>query len=449
MRQLIVLVGAYLRGDNTRQPKGLKHMPKPTRNDLIKCVHFAWRMRRRGNGVWMADGRSNDIDVGRHSLGTDDRSEALKRLSELDAIVAADHGLAARPVPAIYTRLSLVIGRGLYETYLKRPPEVGGVRKSTQKKYKSAFDKFAKFASEQRIVDWDSVTVHTLEDYASHLRSKDYSGATIVKELVTLQQARRWLVREKHLRGEERLNLKIRKCESQRAYCYTLEQVTAMVDLCRGEPRLSWLRHAIVALACTGLRIAELASLRWADLNLEAGQLSLTDESGRSTSKQGLKQAIKSGKGRTLPIHPDLVQIFAEIPKRDAYVFHGPRGGRLKPDTVRLTLIKKVIKPLAPRFPSNHGEQGFADGRLHSFRHYFASMCAMNPHLTERVAMLWLGHQDSAMVRHYFHLHDAESRRQMARLQPIGNTGNQLTGERAAFAQKGDRRPGRERDSRR
>ncbi len=67
-------------------------------------------------------------------------------------------------------------------------------------------------------------------------------------------------------------------------------------------------------------------------------------------------------------------------------------------------LINQVIEPLLGRFPSVEGEQGFADGRLHSFRHYFASMCALNPQLT----MHWLGHQDSAMVRHYFHLHAAE-----------------------------------------
>jgi hypothetical protein len=70
---------------------------------------------------------------------------------------------------------------------------------------------------------------------------------------------------------------------------------------------------------------------------------------------------------------------------------------------------------------------GFKDGRLHSFRHYFASMCAMRG-VPERVAMEWLGHKDSEMVRHYFHLHDAESRLQMERLDPIGNTGTRLAG---------------------
>jgi hypothetical protein len=35
--------------------------------------------------------------------------------------------------------------------------------------------------------------------------------------------------------------------------------------------------------------------------------------------------------------------------------------------------------------------------------------------------MEWLGHADSAMVRHYYHLNDEESLRQMDQLDPLGD----------------------------
>ena len=63
-------------------------------------------------------------------------------------------------------------------------------------------------------------------------------------------------------------------------------------------------------------------------------------------------------------------------------------------------------------------EIGFKDGRLHSFRHYFCSTCA-NSGVPEQVVMNWLGHRSSAMVRHYYHLHDDEAQRQMAKLKLI------------------------------
>jgi integrase len=112
--------------------------------------------------------------------------------------------------------------------------------------------------------------------------------------------------------------------------------------------------------------------------------------------------------------------VLESIPRTDQYVFHGPRGGRLKADTLRNCLVRDVIEKLADRFPKQfEGEQSFEDGRLHSFRHYFCSVCA-NTGVPERIVMEWLGHSDSEMVRHYYHLNDEESRRKMDQLDLLG-----------------------------
>ncbi len=70
----------------------------------------------------------------------------------------------------------------------------------------------------------------------------------------------------------------------------------------------------------------------------------------------------------------------------DGRIFHGPLDGKIKADTVRRILIRDVLTPLTPCFSSESGEVGFADGRLHSFRHYFCSNCA-NRKVAERVLM--------------------------------------------------------------
>jgi integrase len=104
----------------------------------------------------------------------------------------------------------------------------------------------------------------------------------------------------------------------------------------------------------------------------------------------------------------------------DGSIFHGPLGGRLKADTVRRILIRDVLEKLSDRFPSREREVGFCDGRLHSFRHYFCSIAAQAG-TAEQPVMSWLGHSSSPMVRHYFHLHDDESRRQMRRINFLGD----------------------------
>jgi len=73
--------------------------------------------------------------------------------------------------------------------------------------------------------------------------------------------------------------------------------------------------------------------------------------------------------------------------------------------------VREVLEPLSKRFPGEPGVPSFRDGRLHSFRHSFCSACANSGQVPEQLLMAGLGHQDSAMVRHFYHLHDGESRR--------------------------------------
>jgi integrase len=76
---------------------------------------------------------------------------------------------------------------------------------------------------------------------------------------------------------------------------------------------------------------------------------------------------------------------------------------------------------LADEFPTPDGEVGFVHGRLHSFRHFFCSTCA-NRGVPEQVVMSWLGHQQSAVLRVYYHLHHRESKLQMRKLDFIGRS---------------------------
>lgn len=150
--------------------------------------------------------------------------------------------------------------------------------------------------------------------------------------------------------------------------------------------------------------------------------ISLADESRWARPAGGrARRETKSGRDRSFPIHADLKAVLDKMPAApgDDLIFHGPRGGRLKPDTLRGVLARDVLAPLAVRFPHPAGEPGFRDGRLHSFRHYFCSTCA-SARVAERVIMAWLGHADSAMVSRYYYLLDAESQRQMANMQFVG-----------------------------
>ena len=416
-------------------------MPRKSRYEKVRCQHFAWTLICR-SGVWYADGRSNPVNAGRHSLGTKNKEQALKRLHALDQARAEDLGLISRSESRVKKGrpLTLQEGREAYERYIGRPRVAGGVKKSTQKRYRTVFDKFTEFADNKGVIYWNHVSENVLYDYAAHLEGKQYAQKSISIELVILVGCFRWLLEQGLLSGMDPLKLKLRKTESQPSYCYTYKEVSAIVAHCDKSKSLHWLRDVIITLAYTGLRISELAVLQWSDVDLANNQLTLHDESGRAAGQRDERRQTKSGRSRSLPLHPELRKVLKAKERKGRYVFYGPRGGRFKPDTARRIFVREVIAPLAAMFPSEGDEKGFEDGRFHSFRHYFCSKCA-NSNVAERIVMKWLGHADSEMIRHYYHLHDEEAKRQMNHLDFLGVGNGRSVGESGDTNEEEDAEP--------
>jgi integrase len=393
-------------------------MSRKRTNERIAGRYFTWLLGCR-KGVWHADGRSNVPSVGRHSLGTRDADEARRLLAQLDLTMAVKHGKAdAAALNPLATReVPMEEGQRLYLEHVSRARVVGGVRPSSQKRYRAVFKNFVEFARTEGLTCWNRVKARTLEAYAASLDAKGRAHRTEYLELNTIKQMIAWLIREQLLPASCRIVLPLEKPEGTDTYCWRKEEVCGMLDFCRQQPGLGWLAGIIVALTFTGLRIAELTGLRWSDIDLPEDMIRLVDESsaGRRPGKRAAR-TLKAGRGRSFPIHEELRPVLEAMTQHpDGYVFHGPKGGRLKPDTVRRILIREVLTPLAERFPTPEGEVGFVDGRLHSFRHFFCSLCA-NRGVPQQVVMRWLGHTSSDMVQLYYHLHDEEARRQMRRI---------------------------------
>ena len=260
------------------------------------------------------------------------------------------------------------------------------------------------------------MTKRLLEAYGAWLDDQDYAAASEYLELTTLKQAMKWLAEESLISPACLFVLHLEKPRGTTTYCYNRAEVDAMIAHCSARSDLTWLGEVLVALITTGLRISELASLHWDDFDFSANLIRLTDMRNRAVkTDRDRARSTKSHRDRSLPLRAELRTLLQnKLRHADGRVFHGPLGGILKPDTLRQILIREVLKPLATQFPSSKGKKGFIDGRLHSFRHYFCSMSATN-NVPEQILMSWLGHQDSKMVRHYYHLHDGPSQDHMKR----------------------------------
>lgn len=151
------------------------------------------------------------------------------------------------------------------------------------------------------------------------------------------------------------------------------------------------------------------------------GFLKIVDES--RTARGPDIRTTKGRRSRQLPITKDLRAVLDRLASRRAEgrVFRAERGGQLRERNVLQAFIDKVSEPLKERFPElDVNEKSFADGRLHSFRHYFCSRCA-NQGVSELALKQWLGHTSSVMIARYYHLHDDEAQRQIGKLGSLMN----------------------------
>ena len=266
------------------------------------------------------------------------------------------------------------------------------------------------------------MTKKTTLEYGAWLAKKEYADRTIVLELNVICSVVKWLVEEEHLPAACRFLLKLSKPDGSTTFCYTKRQVTRMIAFCYSAPTLVWLGQVITALATSGLRINELAKLRWTDIDFPSNTIRLTDERARPRRKQtGRERRIKGKRGRALPMHPAFREVLAALPRhRDGLVFHGQKGGLLSDRRVLEALQGRVVEPLKKEFPTPEGETGFANGTVHGLRHYFCSEAYRNG-ATDAELLEWLGHRDSKMTNLYRHLRPEDGQRRMEQINFLGS----------------------------
>lgn len=382
------------------------------KNNIVFCQYFEFILRDRG-GVWYADGRRNNQKLGKYSLGTRDLKEAHNVVHDLDRTLAIEQGVyleETQEEPQTTKSLSIEEGWQIFYRDRCKDQLLGGVSVSTQKRYRTVGDKFQIYCQQKSVSYWKQVTKSVVEDYGDWLRKKsrnrkqNYADASLCFELSVIRGANHFLVLEKHLSQDLKVSLSIPKIEESTTYCYQQAEVTAILELCQTHNDLRWFHPLVATLAMTGIRIGEAKQLRWSDIDLDGRLLHVKDERhDHRKKKAGLVRTTKGKRSRTIPIHTKLMKILGSLKKhRDGYLFHGPRGGRLKPDVVRTIFVRDVLSKLKEQFPTLSGEAGFEHGRIHSFRHYFVSEC-FREGIPEPIIMDWVGHRQSRIIARHRH----------------------------------------------
>jgi integrase len=411
-------------------------MPRKPSQPSIACPYFTWILFQR-DGVYYADARSGKYKLGKHSLGTRNHNEAIERLKVLDLHMAIKLGLAKPEAVKSSETISVAIGWQAFMDYCGRSPVMGSVSAGTLKRYRTVCDKHNKFCDRHGIEFWDQFDKAALEKYGNWLHGK-YAYRTAYFELTLLKSVNRWLIGEKKLPSDSKIEYSLTKPQGTDTYCYNREEVAAMIKHCEVNPQLGWLRDVIIGLAHLGVRIGELAGLRWTDVDLDNNVITVADErASRRKRLAGTMRTTKGKRSRKIPIHSCLREILVKMKRgTDGRVFHAQRGGQIRPRNFLNAFISDVIEKLKEKFPMPPGETGFEHGRLHSFRHFFVSQCFLGG-VSEGEIREWVGHADSKMLEHYRHLGQKDAAKKMGQIRFVPPAANEQarTGEENSPAQ--------------
>ncbi|PEN11418.1 hypothetical protein CRI94_15395 [Longibacter salinarum] len=169
------------------------------------------------------------------------------------------------------------------------------------------------------------------------------------------------------------------------------------------EGQIVWLKDVVEIAVHTGLRAGEIVHLRWHDVDLETGYITVrnVDASG---AEDGFR--TKSGHERSVPVVGRAERVLERLEANhegtgDAYVFHGYRG-----DKLNATYMSKQFKNYVR-------EAGLSDRfRFHSLRHTFASWMVQRKASIAVVSKV-LGHSSTEVTQKYAHLIPSASKNVM------------------------------------
>jgi len=188
-----------------------------------------------------------------------------------------------------------------------------------------------------------------------------------------------WIETNPFDRGE---GLFSRKC-GKRERALTPAEIKKLIDA--ASPKF---KPILITAVLTGLRKSDILNLKWEDIDLERGRISLVEG--------------KTERTRTIPLGQDMISLIHALPVNGRYLFPGKKGGPVKE-------IKRAFDNAVRKSGIDRGE-GMKKVVFHSLRHTCVSL------LTERGAdsfmvRNYVNHASPQMTEHYTHISEEFQRK--------------------------------------
>jgi len=264
---------------------------------------------------------------------------------------------------------------------------------SSLQEYKQTITAFLEFIGQRKDKPLDAITKAIVTNWRDSLL-KRVSPATARKQIVILRGAFNDAIREGRARENPALAVRVKKVQGQRRMPFTSEQINSLL----GAANQEW-QGMILTACCTGVRLGDIASMDWENVNLQAMEIRFS--------------ATKTGQDMKAPIADQLHECLCKLPSFDT-------GGPVFPEAAE-TYARAGTSSLSNRFRKIMHKAGLAenpthhtsgDGRdakrtvnklsFHSLRHCFVSNLKMSG-AGDSIAKELAGHSSDEISRVYTH----------------------------------------------
>ena len=296
-----------------------------------------------------------------------------------------------------------------WKAWLDAPDKKRNPGKVTQDSYAGIWKRFSKWAGDQNIEYLHEVTEGHAIAYARHLWALKLSPRTFNGHIKFLGAVWKSLAVEAGLPVNHWRNRTTKKLETEGREPFTAEEIKTMWE--KADPTV---RMMIALGLFTGLRLADVVSLKWA--NIGKGIIEVIPHKTAKSKKAGSKKV-------TVPVHPQLEVLLAAY-KHDAdsdYLFpaehktYSQDRSRITDmfqaflvDDCKITTMREIEEG------GNRKRRAVVKG-FHSLRHSFVSLCAAG-NVPQHVVQQLVGHGSPAMTEKYTHISDAQKQTAIAQL---------------------------------
>jgi integrase/recombinase XerD len=289
--------------------------------------------------------------------------------------------------------------QALVEDFLQYLRHERGQAEHTQRTYSALLNKFVAWAAQQGLSDWKAVEMRHLMAFLEHERERALanqpkdsprrlSSESLYLEIAALRAFYRFAENEKLLPANVAENLSLPRRWARLPKALTSQEIEKLLVPETPETPPSLCDQAILELAyASGLRLAELRSVRLEQLHLEAGFINVIGKGNKERVVPVGRKAIAALERYLQAGRPRLV-----TPRSPAAVFLTRRGTPFAPVTLWLRIKQRVRRAGISRNVTPH-----------MLRHSFAT------HLLDhgadlRVIQELLGHASISTTEVYTHV---------------------------------------------